>query len=73
MWITKSRKKLLGGDIGLRLRKYVRDICTELEVEILKGHASRNHVRLFVSCPPHVSPSYLKQRVKGKTSRRLLQ
>jgi putative transposase len=71
--ITKYRKKLLGGDDGLRLRKYVRDICSELEVEIIKGHISRDHVHLFVSCPPHVSPSYLMQRVKGKTSRKLLQ
>lgn len=73
VWITKYRKKLLGGDVGLRLRKHVRDICSELEVEIIKGHVSRDHVHLFVSCPPHVSPSYLMQRVKGKTSRRLLQ
>jgi putative transposase len=73
VWITKYHKKLLGGDVGLRLRKYVRDICSELEVEILKGHVSRDHVHLFVSWPPHISPSYLMQRVKGKTSRRLLQ
>ena len=73
VWITKYRKKLLGGDVGLRLRKYVRDICSEQEVEIIKGHISKDHVPLFVSCPPHVSPSYLMQRVKGKTSRKLLQ
>ena len=71
VWITKYRKKLLGGDVGLRLRKQVRDICSE--VEIIKGHVSRDHVHLFVSCPPHVSPSYLMQRVKGRTSRKLLQ
>src|SRR5258707_6315575 len=73
VWITKYRKKLLRGDVGLRLRQIVRTICAELEVEILKGHVSRDHVHLFVSCPPHVSASYLMQRVKGKSSRRLLQ
>ena len=72
VWITKYRKKLLVGEVGLRLRKYVRDICSELKVEIFKGQVSRDHVYLFVSCP-HVSPSYLMQRVKGKTSRKLLQ
>ena len=51
----------------------MRDICSELEVEILKGHVSQDHVHLFVSCPPHVSPSDLVQRIKGKSSRRLLQ
>jgi len=73
LWITKYRKKLLKGDVGVRLRQIVRTICAELEVEILKGHVSVDHVHLFVSCPPHVSASYLMQRVKGKSSRRLLQ
>ena len=72
VWITKYRKKLLRGDVGLRLRQIVRTICAELEVEILKGHVSQDHVHLFVSCPPHVSASYLMQRVKGKSSRILL-
>src|ERR1700729_2468762 len=73
VWIPKYGKKLLRGDVGLRLRQIVRTICAELEVEILKGHVSKDHVHLFVSCPPHVSPSYLMQRVKGKSSRKLLQ
>jgi putative transposase len=72
VWITRYRKKLLGGDVGLRLRKYVRDVCAEL-VEVLKGHVSVGHAHLFVLCPPHASPSYLMQLVKGKASRRLLQ
>ena len=73
VWITKSRKKWLRGDVGLRLRPIVRTICAELEVEILKGHVSSDHVHLFVSCPPHVSASDLMQRVKGKSSRILIQ
>ena len=73
MWITKYGKKILRGDVGLRLRQIVRTICAELEVEILKGHISVDHVHLFVSCPPHVSASYLAQRLKGKSSRNLMQ
>jgi putative transposase len=73
VWITKYRKKLLRGEVGIRLRQIVRTIGAELEVEILKGHVSVDHAHLFVSCPPHVSASYLMQRVKGKSSRRLLQ
>jgi putative transposase len=61
VWITKYRKKLLRGDVGVRLRQIVRTICAELEVEILKGHVSVDHVHLFVSCPPHVSAIYLMQ------------
>ena len=73
VWITKYRKKLPGGEGSLRLRQIVRTIGAEPEVEILKGHVSVDHVHLFVSCPPHVSASYLMQRIKGKSSRKLLQ
>ena len=40
VWITKFRKPLLVGTIATRLRDLARQICTELEVEILKGHVS---------------------------------
>ena len=73
VWITKYRKRLLKGVVGERLRKVVRDICAEHEVEIIKGHISPDHVHLFVSSPPHISPSHLMQRIKGKTSRKLQQ
>ena len=72
VWITQYRTKLLGGDVGLRRRPIVRTICAAPEVEILKGHVSRDHVHRFGSCPPHVSPRHPMQRVQGTGSRRLL-
>jgi putative transposase len=73
VWITKYRKHLLRGDVATRLRQFVRDICAEMEVEIIKGHIGRDHVHIFVSCAAHVSSSHLMQRIKGKSSRKLLQ
>jgi putative transposase len=72
VWITKYRKALLVGEVGVSVRNWVREICAEFEVEIIKGHVSKNHVHLFVSSPPHISPSQLMQRIKGKTSRKLM-
>ena len=72
-WITKHRKKLLQADVGVRLRQLVRVIRSDLEVEIIKGHMSKDHVHLFVSCPPHVSAIALMQGLKERTSRKLLQ
>lgn len=43
-----------------------------MEVDILKGHVSKDHVHLFVSIPPQLSVSKLAGRIKGKTSRKLL-
>ena len=72
VWVTKYREPLLTGEVGLRVRGLTREICAEFEVEILKGHVSKDHVHLCVSVPPHVSPSQLMQRIKGKTSRKLM-
>ena len=59
-------------EVALRVRELVREICLANDVQILKGHVSRDHVHLFVSVPPHVSASKLMQCVKGKTSRKIL-
>ena len=48
-------------------------ICASLDVEIVKGNVNRDHVHLLVSVPPTLSVSRLVQRMKGLTSRRLLQ
>ena len=72
VWATKFRKPVLQGDIALRVRELVREICRSHDVEILKGHVRPDHVHLFVSAPPHVAPSRLMQAVKGKTSHHLM-
>jgi putative transposase len=72
VWITKYRKPILQGEIANRARDLVREICKAKDVEIIKGHISKEHVHVFVSVPPHVSVSQLVQSLKGKSSRKLL-
>jgi len=72
VWITKYRKPVLRGEIAERARDLIREICKAKDVEILKGHVSREHVHIFVSVPPHISVSGLMKLVKGKTSRKML-
>ena len=72
VWITKYRKPVLFGDVAVRMRDLIREICRTMEVDILKGHVSKDHVHLFVSIPPQLSVSKLAGRIKGKTSRKLL-
>ena len=72
VWITKYRKPMLAGSIGTRLRDLIREICKTMDIEIIKGYVSKDHVHLFVSVPPYHSVSQVMKRIKGKTSRRLL-
>ncbi len=73
VWITKYRKKILKGDISVRVRELIREICKSNDVVIVKGHISMDHIHLLLSYPPSVSVSKLVQYLKGKTSRRMLQ
>ena len=72
VWVTKYRKEILKGEYAERARDLIREICLANDVEIIKGHVSKDHVRIFVSVPPHLAVSKLVQLVKGKSSRKLL-
>jgi len=72
VWITKYRKKVLEGAVAVRVRDMIREICQQSSVDIMQGHVSRDHIHLFVSIPPQVTISRFVQRLKGKTSHKLL-
>lgn len=73
VWITKYRKKVLTGEIGLRTRDLIRQICEKYGVDIIRGNITPDHVHVFVSIPPHYSVSKVIQNIKGRTSRILQQ
>ena len=68
-----SPEQVLKGSIGVRTRDIIRQICNQLDVQILRGHVSAEHVHLLVSVPPTVAVSRLVQKLKGASSRKLLQ
>ncbi len=73
VWITKYRKKILVGDITLRTRDIIRQVCEKYGVEIIRGNVSPDHIHMFVSIPPHFSVSKVIQNIKGRSSRMLQQ
>ncbi|MEM9722974.1 MAG: IS200/IS605 family transposase [Bacteroidota bacterium] len=73
VFVTKYRKQVLYGDIAKRLRSLIREICLSNDIQIVKGHVSKDHVHLLLSYPPRLSVSKISQYIKGKSSRKLLQ
>jgi len=71
VWSTKYRKPVLKRDVGQRLRNLIRQMCSEMHVDILSGVVAKDHVHVLVSIPPQVSVSKLVQKLKGKTSYKL--
>ena len=73
IWIPKYRKKVLTGQVALRVRDLLRQIAAEHELEIVSGKVARDHVHLFVSYRPDQRVSPIMQWLKGISSRVLLQ
>ena len=57
----------------MRCRELIRQGCDSLDVRILKGVVSRDHVHLHLSYPPKLSVSDLVRRLKGRSAKILLQ
>ena len=72
VWTTKYRKPVMTGEVGLRLRELIREVCGNSEVTIIKGHVAKDHVHLFLSVPPQVTISRLVQNLKGKSSYKMM-
>ena len=73
VWTTKYKKPILTGKIGVRVRDLIREICDTYNVQIIRGHVSKDHVHVFLSIPPQISVSTMAQYLKGKTARKILQ
>src|SRR5678816_1428481 len=72
VWSTKYRYSVLRGDIQIRCRDLIREICDSLDVGILKGVVSKDQIHLHLSYPPKISVSELVKQLKGRSARLLL-
>ena len=68
VWVTKYRYHVLKGDVQIRCRDLLVQICNSENVKILKGVVSKDHVHMHIEYPPSLSISNLVKRLKGRTS-----
>ena len=73
VWSTKYRFQVLRGEIHIRCRDLLRQSCDSLDVQILKGVVSKDHVHLHLSYAPKLSVSEVVKRLKGRSARILLE
>ena len=72
VWSTKYRYEVLKGDIQVRCRDLIRQTCDSLDIQILKGVVSKDHIHLHLSYPPKLSISEILKRLKGRSAKILL-
>lgn len=74
VWSTKYRYKVLqGGDIQVRCRELLIQVCEAEGIEILKGVVSSDHVHMHIEYAPKLNVSSIVKSLKGRSSRRLQQ
>ena len=73
VWSTKYRLDMLKGEVQLRCRELLRQTCDVLDIRILKGVVSKDHIHLHLSYPPKLSVSDLVKRLKGRSAKILLE
>ena len=71
IWCPKYRRKVLEGDVEIRLKELLHEKAEELEIEIEEMEVMPDHLHLFVNATPALAPHHIVQQFKGLTSRRL--
>ena len=69
VWVTKYRYHILTGEVKKRCRSLILQDCETLDIEILKGVVSKDHVHMHIEYPPKLSISEILKQLKGRSSR----
>ena len=73
VWATKYRYPVLKGDIQIRCRDILRQVCIAEDIIILKGVVSNDHIHMHLNYLPSKSVSEIVKKLKGRSSRKLQQ
>src|SRR5437870_7274335 len=71
VFIPKYRRKVLFGRLRAAVGRILRDLCDQKGIELLEGHAMRDHVHLCLKIPPKYSVSHTIGFLKGKSAVRV--
>ena len=66
VWVPKYRKRVLTGQVAIRLRDVLRQIAIEHELNIITGKVACDHVHMFISYKPIHNISKVMQWLKGR-------
>ena len=69
--VPKYRKKAIYGVLRKAIGGLLKDLCGQLGVELVEGHAMPDPIHLCLSIPPKLSVAYTVGRLKGKSAVRL--
>ena len=73
VWCPKYRKLALKGNIGLYVAKTIYEIAERYDYKIVELAVMPDHVHMFVSAMPDMSPAEIAQTVKSITAKKVFE
>ena len=71
VWVTKYRYHVLKGEVQKRCRSLLIQDCDAMDIRILKGVVSKDHIHMHIEYAPKLSISDIMKQLKGRSSRLL--
>ena len=68
VFAPKYRRKIIYGKIKKDIGEILRKLCEQKGVEIIEAEACKDHIRMLVSIPPHISIAQFMGYIKGKST-----
>jgi len=68
VWIPKYRYQVLIKEIKSRLKQILIELCEWLDIDIIEGAITSDHVHMYCSVPPKYAPSQVMKVLKGKSA-----
>ena len=69
VWCPKYRRKVLVGDVALRLKEIIHQVAKEMQVEIIEMEVVEDHIHLLCEIDPQLGVNKFVKTVKGRSSR----
>ncbi len=73
VWCPKYRRNVITGDVDLRLKQIINEVCDEKRATIMELETMPDNVHLLVSVDPQYGIHRLIKGIKGRSSRLLRQ
>lgn len=65
VWCPKYRHQVLTGQVEAYFKRLIDNICKHYEYEILAIEVMPDHIHLFVSVKPYISPTEVVKTIKS--------
>lgn len=70
VFCPRYRRKIFDiQNVEARFKEIVKNICYDLEIEVIAIECDRDHTHMFLNCLPVLSPANIMQKIKGVSSK----